>query len=242
MEEYSEFCDDESTKKGYAIKTATRTIGELEAVIADSEAQIASLSDEVAALGTETAAKEKALAGNAAVRATEKATFEKNEKELITSVDELERAVSVIKKDEALIQTGSSKRNPAAKKVERAAIRALSSIIDASWVNTERRKALKGLLQTQEGDESDLKLRQAPEVKAFESSTGGIVGTLEDMKEKAEEALSDARSNEMKEGHSFNMMSQSLTDAKSAIEVETEEAGKARNELMETTKTKKADE
>merc|ERR1719313_2229100 len=74
--------------------------------------------------------------------------------------------------------------------------------------------ALKGLLQTglADKDGDDLKLG-APEAAAFESQTGGIVGTLEDMKEKAEEALSDARNQEMRKQHTFDMMAQSLTDA-----------------------------
>merc|ERR1719337_5921 len=61
MVEYSEFCDTESSEKGYAIETAERKILDLTAVIQDGEAQVASLDDEVATLGSEMAAKEQKL-------------------------------------------------------------------------------------------------------------------------------------------------------------------------------------
>ena len=38
MTEYAEFCDKTTTEKGYAIKDATRKIGDLTAIITDCEA------------------------------------------------------------------------------------------------------------------------------------------------------------------------------------------------------------
>merc|ERR1719395_418628 len=51
MEEYTTFCDDEMKDKGYAIETATRTIGDLTATIDSSTANIGELSDEIATPG-----------------------------------------------------------------------------------------------------------------------------------------------------------------------------------------------
>merc|ERR550514_314877 len=105
-----------------------------------------------------------------------------------------------------------------------------------------------------EGSDNDLALnQQAPEVPAFESQTGAILEKVEEMKEKAEDSLSDARNSETKAQHTFDMMAQSLTDAikvskdklaaaKSGIEVATEESGEANGELVETMKAKAADE
>merc|ERR1719316_978184 len=167
------------------------------------------------------------------------------------AVDQLDRAVVIIKREMSFVQAGQK----APRKDMKAALDALSSIIDASWVNSGSKKALKGFMQTQAqaGDSDDLKLDQPQaKVSAYESHSGGIVEQIEDMKEKAEETLSGARSEEMKKQHNYDMMAQSLTDAitnckeklsnaKSSIAAMTEENGKAKGELEETKKTKAAD-
>merc|ERR1719443_880713 len=58
MAEYTEFCDKESSDKGYAIKTATTKIEDLTAVITKCESKIPAYEDEIATLGTEVAAKQ----------------------------------------------------------------------------------------------------------------------------------------------------------------------------------------
>merc|ERR1719214_549808 len=136
-----------------------------------------------------------------------------------------------------------------------AALKAMGEIINAGWLNRENKRALQGLMQTQvvAGDDSDLKLKQPQAtVTAYESKSGGIVEQISDMKEKAEETLSGARTTEMKEAHNHDMMVQSLTDgmnnlkeklsiAKSTIASTAQESGKAKEELIETQKTKAAD-
>merc|ERR1719316_2335704 len=167
------------------------------------------------------------------------------------AVDQLDRAVVIIKREMSFVQQGQK----APRKDMKAALNALQSIIDASWVNSGTKKALKGFMQTQAqaGDSDDLTLDQPQaKVSAYESHSGGIVEQIEDMKEKAEETLSGARSEEMKKQHNFDMMAQSLNDAltnckdklsnaKSSIAAMTEENGKAKGELGETVKTKAAD-
>merc|ERR1719217_924258 len=62
MEEYMQYCDDQATDKGNAIKTATRQIEDLQATIEESAAIIVEMTDEVSELGTTIAAKSKELA------------------------------------------------------------------------------------------------------------------------------------------------------------------------------------
>ena len=102
MEEYSTFCDDEATEKGYAIKTANRDITDLKAEVEDTEATISDLNAEIATIGTEMAAKDKELYNVTAVRKAERATFEKTEAELLETVDSTARAVAEIKKVDGL--------------------------------------------------------------------------------------------------------------------------------------------
>merc|ERR1719487_2071826 len=155
----------------------------------------------------------------------------------------------IIKREMALLQVG--KVSP--KHRLQAAMNAISKVLDAAWINQDTKKSLSGLMQTAVESNDDLLLSQPQaKVTAYESKSGGIVEQIGDMKEKAEETLSGARNTEMKEKHNFQMMAQSLTDAitvckeklsaaKSSIATYTEEMGKAKGELTETTSTKEAD-
>jgi len=260
MKQYSDYCDTESSERGYSIKTAGRKILDLTASIEDAEAQIVSFKDEIATLGSEAAAKESQLAGASSERKAEAAEFKASEKELMGSLDQLTRAVTIIKREMSFVQVKGAK-GKATKRPKRdikSALAAISKVIDASWVESGQKKTLKALLQTQAGagEDDDLTLSvKQPQAKvvAYESSSGGIVEQIEEMKQKAEETLSSTRSTEMKEAHNYDMMAQSLTDAiknlgeqisnaKSSMAAMQEENGKAKAELGETKKSKAADE
>merc|ERR1719265_2019337 len=209
MQEYSAFCDDTMKEKGYQIETAGRSIADLQATVADCKAQVASLDDEIVTLGSDLAAKDGELASATSVRAEEHKTFLATEKELVTTVDQLSRATLEIKRSMAFLQTkGKRSRVPF-----KAAAAALSAIVDAAWVTEGNKKKLSEFIQAanaqKEDDDLDLKQPQAKAV-AYESSSGGIVQTVEEMKGKAEESLSEARRSETKAQHSSQMIRQSL--------------------------------
>merc|ERR1719236_311802 len=253
MEEYTTFCDDELKAKGYAIETATREIGELEAAIEDSKATVLAQSDEIATLGTEAAAKNKELYDATEVRKAKKADFEAAEAELVKSVDECSRAVVALEKGMALVQGGKRKE---AKKELKAVSMALTSIVGAISIDTESTRKLKSFLQqtNTEGDNDDLSLKQ-PQAKmvAYESKSGGIIQTVKDMQAKAEGELSDLRKKEMADAHEFKMLESNLQSEISHNQEKTATATKAKasaeeskataeGDLAETTKTKAADE
>jgi len=255
MAAYSQMCDDESKARTYAIETATQTIATLEAAIEDTNAQIEGLADDIAKLGSEIAGKDADLAKASGIRKTEKTDFEKDEGELVKSIDQLERAVVMIKRGTAFVQSDkNSKVDP--KKAMEATMKVFSEILDANRVNAGMRKMLKQFVQTSDsnGEDEYQKLGQPqPTVKNYESSSGGIVGELESMKEKAEETLSDTRMAEMRKQHNFDTFAQSLTDglkiagdkladSKKGKAAATEAAGKAKAELVEATESKAADE
>jgi len=253
MEDYSAFCDKTMSEKGYAIETAGKAIADLGATIADCKAQVTSLEDDIVTLGSDLAKKDGEVASATAVRKEEHATFLATEKELVGTVDQLGRAIFEIKKSMAFLQVKKGKHNRVPLKAVAAA---LSKIVDAAYVTEGNKKKLSEFLQAtnaqKEDDDLDLAQPQAKTV-AYESSSGGIVSTIEDMKGKAEEALSDARRSETKAQYSFKMIEQSLTssikilnekksDAASTKAAKLEEQGKAEGELAETSKTKAADE
>merc|ERR1719456_1498033 len=137
-----------------------------------------------------------------------------------------------------------------------ATMQVFSEILDANRVSAGMRRKLQNLVQTDDGNGADeyQKLSQPqPTVKNYESSSGGILGELEAMKEKAEETLSDTRLAEMRKQHNFDTFAQGLTDglkiasdklsdAKKSKAQSIEAAGKAKGELVEAKTSKAADE
>jgi len=252
MEEYTAFCDDELKDKGYAIETAGRSILDLSASIEYATAQVGKLADEIATLGSTNAAKSSELAEATKVRAAGNADFEAAEKELVKSVDELSRAATVLKRGMSFAQTKAGR-----KKVN-AVVAALKNIIDAEWVDVGSRRKLKSFLQAaaqaKEEEDDDLSFTQ-PQAKmvAYESSSGGIVKTIEEMQGKAEDTLSELRKKEMSDAQTFAMLEQGLKDeiahgeeklstAKSSKGANEEAKGAASGKLVETEKSKAADE
>merc|ERR1719399_1406254 len=137
---------------------------------------------------------------------------------------------------------------------------AITSVIGAISIDTESSRKLKSFLQqtsqSSSSDSDDLSLKAfQPQAKmvAYESKSGGILQTIKDMQSKAEAELSDLRKKEMGEAHNFKVLSQGLngeiehnrdklaaaTSAKSGAE---EALSTAQGDLVETQKTKAADE
>merc|ERR1719484_479722 len=104
MEEYSKWCDSESNEKEDAITSHKRTIGDLDSEIADASARISELGTEVEELAGKISGAETDLADATKVRDEEKATFEGSEKEMVDTIDGLERALVVLKHGQTFLQ------------------------------------------------------------------------------------------------------------------------------------------
>merc|ERR550537_214211 len=100
MEEYSKWCDSESNEKEDAITSAKRTIGDLEAEMNDASARIGELSTEVEELAGKISSTEADLKAATKLRKEEQGSFAANEKELAETVDALERAVTLMKRNQ----------------------------------------------------------------------------------------------------------------------------------------------
>jgi len=114
--EYSTFCDDTLESKGYQIKTAARSIADLQATIEDSKATIAMKDDEIVALGADIAKLDGELATATADRDSAHKTFVGTEKELVSTVDQMARAITEIKKSMSFLQTSKSAKGHITKK------------------------------------------------------------------------------------------------------------------------------
>jgi len=248
MTEYADFCDKESSEKGYNIKTAVSKIEDLKGTIEECTLKIPGLEDEVSTLGTEVADKQKQSDEAKALREKERADFVAVETDLATSIEQLGKAADIIGKATggAFLQGGS------AQSATSTALKAINKILDAGEVNMATHKSLSSLLQTGDYDEEHEFQPQAKQVN-YESKSGGIVDKIEEMKEKAEEELTQAREAEMKKAQDYDMLSMQLKMgikvaedkigvAKTTIGEKTEELNTAKGDLGETEKTKAADE
>merc|ERR1719326_2136561 len=245
MEEYTKYCDSESNEKEDAITSHKRTIGDLEAEIADASARISELGTEVEDLAGKISGAESELAEATKLRDEEKAAFVASESELVDTVDSLERAMVVLKRGQSFLQAHDQD-------TMNKLTMSLSKIIEASWVNKKDKAAVQALLQSSSGDE-DLSLQPQATTSGYQSQGSGILDTISDMKEKAESTLSDARADEMKAGHEYAMLKQNLemqikTMKKRMSEATTEKSGledakaSAEEELASTKKTLADDE
>merc|ERR1719183_644397 len=140
-------------------------------------------------------------------RDKEHTVFVASEKELVETVDSLDRAIVVLKKNLGFMQTGRTAHLLAAM------ASGLQKVVEASWVNEHQKAVLQSLLQTKEDDgDEDLEFQPQGKVVAFESSSGGILDTIADMQSKAEDSLSSTRKDEMEAAHAYALVKQGLED------------------------------
>merc|ERR1719182_1240585 len=248
MEEYSKWCDSESNEKEDAITSHKRTIGDLEAEIADASARISELGTEVEELAGKISGAESDLSAATKLREEEKASFAASESELVDTVDSLERALVVLKRGQTSFLQSRDQE------VMQKLTMSLSKIIEANWVNKKDKAVVQSLLQSTSADsDEDLSLQPQAKVSGYQSQGSGIIDTISDMKEKAESTLSDARKAEMESAHEYEMLKQSLetqmsTMKKRMSEATTEKSGleeaksSAEEELATTKKTLADDE
>jgi len=207
MEEYTAWCDEEANTKEDAITSSKRTIGDLEATIEDAKATIGTLTSSIDELTGKISTSEKELADATEIRSKGNADFLAAEKELVETVDSLERAMTVLKNNLGFVQTGR------AAEVLGAMASGLQKVVEASWVNSHQKKVLQSLLQSSSGDsDEDLSLQPQATAASYSSSSGGILDTIAGMAEKAEESLSSVRKDEMEAAHAFAMLKQGLED------------------------------
>merc|ERR1719362_1028912 len=87
-------------------------------------------------------------------------------------------------------------------------VQAFQAMVQASMLSSADATRLTALVQT---DDSDLQ-PGAPAAAVYEGHSGGIIDTLKDLLEKAENQLADAQHKETNALHNFEMLKQSLED------------------------------
>jgi hypothetical protein len=239
-DEFSEFCEDRSKSLGFEIKSGKQAVKDLNAAIDKEKATAESLNAKIEELASAISTDEADLAAATEIRAKEQSAFEAEEKELTEVIGTLERAVGVIEKE-------MNKGGAAMMQLKSAGsvVQALTIMVEATSLSSADASKLTALLQNSDKDESEE--LGAPAAAVFKSSSGGIVGTLEDLHEKAETQLEEARKTETKSVQAYQMLAQSLKDeikyatadmnkAKKALGSSAEAQATAEGDLAVTTK------
>merc|ERR1719266_656534 len=117
------------------------------------------------------------------------------------------------------------------------ALKALETVVDAAAFSNADKKKLFALVQSQQGGEADEQDVGAPDPVVYKTHSTNILEVLEDLKEKAEEQLSNLRKAETNTKHNFEMLRQSLEDSLKADnkDMADEKAAKAAAEEKKAT-------
>jgi len=206
--EFFEWCDDASTNAQFEIKTAVKQQGKLEAKIGELDSVASVSGTKIEELAASISKAEKELKGATATRKKEEKDFAADEKELMDVVDTLARAVGVLEKE---MNAGASLAQLDHSSLP-ALLQSMGAIVDAAGFASNDKAKLLALVQNQDASDDDDEDTGAPAPDAYKSKSGGIVDTIEDMKDKAEAQLSDARKAEMKTKHNYEMLKQGLDD------------------------------
>jgi len=204
-EKFAEWCKDEAVSKQYEIETGEGNVEGLKAAIEKETATISVEESKIDDAAQKVAVNSKDLAAATEIRKKEAADFSVADADLAETIDMLSRAIGIIEKN--MRATGFVQGN---KVMSSEVVTALQALLQASSISSGDRSALTALVQKAQGDDDDFLQSGAPDPKAYESQSGGILDILEDMKEKAVAMKNDGVKAEMNAKHSYEMLKQSL--------------------------------
>jgi hypothetical protein len=235
---YKQFCEDTSVEKSRAISEAAEKIDMLKADIQKAVADAALLTKEIAGLDQDVSVWQGDIKAATKVREIEKADYDATHKDYSESVDALQRAIAVLKKQ-------AHDRKQASSLAQVAALKNLNLIPENA------KKAINAFLSTEE--DADEFVEAAPEANAYEFQSHGIIEMLEKLEDKFIDERTTLEKEEMNSKHAYDMLMQDLKaqiaqattdrDEKAVAKAKTLQA-KADDEgdLNDTTSTKLEDE
>merc|ERR1719326_1039779 len=208
---YKQFCDDTSVEKTRAISEAEEQIEVLKADIQKYAADSAKLTKEIAGHDEDISVWTGDSKAATAVRAIEKADYDALHKDYSESVDALERAIAVLKKQ-------------AYNRPQEASFTQVSALKRLSLIPEQAKKTIDAFLQ-QEPDEG--LAVSAPEASGYEFQSHGVIEMLEKLLDKFIGERTVLEKEEMNSVHAFEMLIQDLT-------AQLEQANQDRTEKTET--------
>jgi len=205
-EKFAEWCKDEAVAKQYEIQDGKTKVEELSAAIEKEGSIISTMEATIEDVAKKVATNEADLKSATEIREKEAADFAAADQDLESTIDMLSRAIGIIDKNmraTGFVQGGNKE-----------VLSALTALVQASSISADDRSTLTSLVQQAQGaDDEDFLAAAAPAPKAYESQSGGILDTLEDMKEKAVAMRNKGQKEEMNAKHAFEMLAQSLENS-----------------------------
>merc|ERR1719181_1978401 len=235
---YKQFCDDTSVEKTRAIKEANEMIEVLKADIQKYTADVALLTKEIAELDEDISIWNGDIKAATKVREIEKADYDATHKDYSESVDALERAIDVLKK-----QSHDRKQS---------SLLQVSSLSKLSLIPAEAKRAIDAFVQQEDMAPEGLAV-SAPEANAYEFQSNGIIEMLSKLLDKFIDERTTLEKEEMNSKHAFEMLMQDLNaqiaqgskdrDEKAESKAKTLQAkADAEGDLKDTTTTRNEDQ
>jgi len=230
---YKQFCDDTTVEKKRAIEEANEQIDVLKADIEKYTATAAKLTKEIAEHEEDISVWNGDVKAATKVREIEKADYDATHKDYSESVDALERAIAVLKKQ--------------AHDRKQASLLQLKSL---KLIPADAKKAIDAFLQ--QDPEEGLAV-SAPEANAYEFQSGGVIEMLEKLLDKFISERTTLEKEEMNSKHAYDMLMQDLKaqigqatsdrDEKAEFKAETlQSKADAQGDLQDTISTRDADQ
>jgi len=231
FEEYSRWCERTSMEKQHALKDMGEQIVMFQASIEDAGSSIAQLKAKVEVLSSDISTAEEQQKETKAVRAKEHADFLKHDADLSGTIGMLNQAHRVLK---ANVDKAGQPNSESLMQVTDT----LKKMVDASFVGLEDKSVLTALLQ-QSSDETDGSeevsddLQPNEEADAYKEKSGGIIDTLQSMKEKAEVARNELQKQEMRAAGANDLFQQSVSQELASLKKQMDAAKKHMNKSAE---------
>merc|ERR1719478_559386 len=233
---YKQFCEDTSTEKKRAIAEANEMIETLKADIQKYTADARKLTKEIAELDEDISIWKGDIKAATNVREIEKSDYDATHKDYSESVDALQRAIAVLKKQSHDRKQGSF--------VQVAALKSMNLI------PKEAKKTIDLFLAQGAGDEG--LAVSAPEANAYEFQSSGVVDMLSKLLDKFVDERTSLEKEEMNSKHAYDMLMQDLNaqiaeatknrDEKAKTKADKLQAkADAEGDLTDTTTTRDAD-
>merc|ERR1719420_1440209 len=206
---YKQFCDDTTIEKQRAIKEAEQMIEMLKADIQQYTVDAETLGKEIAGHDEDISTWTGDVKAATKVREIEKADYDETHKDYSESVDALERAIAVLKKQ--------------AYDRKQADLAQVSALKGLNLIPKEAKRAIDVFL-AQDPDEG--LAVSAPEANAYEFQSQGIIDMLQKLLDKFSDERTTLEKEETNSRHAYEMLIQDLT-------AQVEQATAARDEKAE---------
>jgi len=198
---YKQFCDDTKVEKDRDIKELKEKIDILEADIQKYTSDAARLTKEIAGHDEDISVWNGDIKAATKVRDFEKADYDALHKDLSESVDALQRAIAVLKKQ--------SHDRP-----QKASLAQVSALKSLNLIPASAKKTL-DLFLMQDEEPADGLAVSAPQAAGYEFQSHGVIEMLEKLLDKFVDQRTTVEKEEMNSKHAFDMLMQ---DMKAQIE------------------------